>query len=345
MGEKRGEQRRFRLGVHVLSEFVFCQRAGVITHALERSDSGEEDDEAPRLGYLPDYDARLIEESLADCWKRVWRFFFCCILGIIGVGGLGIFINAFVAFAAGVSGLVFVHWLIAELKDIARLAERWRLAEMAVAKEPNLDLSCPQEMDWWGLRKAGFELVRYEEPFRDDSLKDGELELVGKPRFVLLRGSLRIPVLGKKDDSPDLKPTHFSRLAAYCHLIRVCENAETPFGLVLLGNTYKVIAVPIDSKDQRNAVRLAEEAHRVILSARQRRYRTKKPKTESHCSGCPHGEPREFSEGESKTILYGISIPPFSPRGKYDDVYHSPCGDRFRWVPPHKFAEVVGRSD
>ena len=60
------------IGVHVLTEFIFCPRAGVIAFEQKRIDSGEEIDGAPRLDYLPDFEIELIEAALQKTWSGIW---------------------------------------------------------------------------------------------------------------------------------------------------------------------------------------------------------------------------------------------------------------------------------
>ena len=60
-----------QIGVHVLTEFVFCPRAGVVAFEQERDDSGQDIDTPPRLDFLPDFSVRLIEDTLQKTWNRI----------------------------------------------------------------------------------------------------------------------------------------------------------------------------------------------------------------------------------------------------------------------------------
>ena len=51
------------LGVHVVTEFLFCPRAGVIAHESEEKDRGQ-DIRPVRLGYLPRYEQARIAEAI-----------------------------------------------------------------------------------------------------------------------------------------------------------------------------------------------------------------------------------------------------------------------------------------
>ena len=59
------------IGVHVLTEFIFCPRAGLIAFEQQRIDPGEEIDGAPRLDYLPDFEIELIEAALQKTWSGI----------------------------------------------------------------------------------------------------------------------------------------------------------------------------------------------------------------------------------------------------------------------------------
>lgn len=66
------------------------------------------------------------------------------------------------------------------------------------------------------------------------------------------------------------------------------------------------------------------------------------PQSLSHCKGCQHGRPREYIQGRSETVLNGQPLPPRTAKGNDRKHYHSPCGDRFGWIPPHELAEPKG---
>ena len=60
-----------KLGVHVLTEFMFCPRAGVMEYEREREDSGEQIDRVARLDYMPDYTVSLIEAEMNRIKSRL----------------------------------------------------------------------------------------------------------------------------------------------------------------------------------------------------------------------------------------------------------------------------------
>jgi hypothetical protein len=67
------------IGVHTLSESVFCPRAGIISHQQGKPDSGI-DTGFVDLSYSPDYDVILMRQELPEIVKRVENFS----LGLIG---------------------------------------------------------------------------------------------------------------------------------------------------------------------------------------------------------------------------------------------------------------------
>ena len=48
------------LGVHVMSEFIYCPRAGIIALESDRDDMGIEEGAAPALGGIPRYEIDLM---------------------------------------------------------------------------------------------------------------------------------------------------------------------------------------------------------------------------------------------------------------------------------------------
>lgn len=91
------------IGIHVLSEFVFCPRAGVLSFELGSEETGEERDRVPPLDYLPDFELELIEERLQQEWQSVGRLL---------LGGIGALLIVFIVFGFLVRG-VFLLLLLA----------------------------------------------------------------------------------------------------------------------------------------------------------------------------------------------------------------------------------------
>lgn len=321
------------LGVHVLTEFMFCHRAGILAYEERRDDPGQELDAPPRLDYLPDFSVREIQDALQRTWTRIWAAaLFSAVIGGLVVPPL-LALNRVLT----VVGLVILarpafRWLARRFHDVIILQRRLRAAIEAPPDEPDPTLMSIQPVNWWSLRKAGFSVLNYEDGYTDDALK-----LSGRPWRVLQRGSLRIPVFRKRNGESALYPQHHVRMAAYCHLIESCEGAESPFGIVLFGETCEGLTVP-NSLENRKAFLDALEAVRHVIQQVESGDHTPERPGSTVCSQCPAGRPRQFEEGRSETVLNGRPIQPHQTRGVDRRLYHSRCGDRFVWVPPHERA-------
>src|SRR5947209_1200704 len=71
------------LGVHVLTEFVFCPRAGLIELEKETRDEGDESQREPwaNLSYVPLYDLSEIDERIQKGLRRIrWLLFAAALL-------------------------------------------------------------------------------------------------------------------------------------------------------------------------------------------------------------------------------------------------------------------------
>jgi hypothetical protein len=62
---------------------------------------------------------------------------------------------------------------------------------------------------------------------------------------------------------------------------------------------------------------------------------------EQNCRGCPCGLPRLFVRGKSETILHGDTMPVHGFDDSQKRLWHSDCGDRFGWIPPHEKKEQL----
>jgi len=187
----------------------------------------------------------------------------------------------------------------------------------------------PQPIDWWELRNSGFTAARYEEPLRDDAWK-----LTGRPFLVLCRGDDRVPVFRQHHPTETLYRQHFARIAAYCHLIQRSTGYKSPYGVILFGTTYKGVAL-------RNSPSAQAAFHQGLAEARQtvrqaRRGDDPRPPEPERCVRCPVGRPVLRIEGVTDTVCEGRVLQAGCLYGPENKLYHSACGDRFRWVPPHE---------
>lgn len=70
--------------------------------------------------------------------------------------------------------------------------------------------------------------------------------------------------------------------------------------------------------------------------------------TDRRCAGCLHSKPRQFLRGKSETVSNGKPLPAYTTNsvrasdGQLRGTFHCDCGDRFKWVPPHKDAIGLG---
>ena len=103
-----------------------------------------------------------------------------------------------------------------------------RIALAAKPKTVELPLIAVESANWWELLAAGYQSVAYPAPLKDESSR-----LCGRPWRVLRHGGLRIPVIkvSRQNGTGDveLRETHRVRLAAYRHLLVLCEAAEVRY--------------------------------------------------------------------------------------------------------------------
>ena len=321
-----------RIGVHVIAEAAFCPRAGVLTWQLRGADDGESfEDGSPRLDWLPDYDEALIHEALVLHWNDVnmvlkwsggWLLLCIAVLWTLE-RGLGIAMLLPLVLVAG--------WLWPRFQAIAELERRRRLA--LESKGYDLDylehLSRHETViNWWQLRKSGLDVVKPRDP-----LIDPDAGLAGRPFLILQHLGLRIPVFRKHAGKPELRPQHRIRIAAYCRLIEKTERgSRSPFGIVVFAGSYDVVLVP-NSPNNQTLLHEAFAATRSLLDEFESGMRVPPP-DDGRCSGCHLGYPRLHKPG-SDGHLVPLGCKLSLRRGVDGQYYHSRCGDRFGWAPPH----------
>lgn len=321
------------IGIHVLSEFVFCPRAGVLSFEMGYDDTGEEQDHVPPLDYLPDFELELIEERLQQEWQDVGRH-----LGYgIAVGLVILGATVFVHLVFGVVLFAGGGWLMAKVirqgKIILELSKRRDAALRAKPHLPDSDSETLQAVNWWALLKAGFTPVEYAGPHRD-----ADWRLLGRPWRVLEMGSLRIPVFRKLWGTPELYPQHFVRMAAYCRVIEQAEGGRSPYGIVLFGHGHDGCTVPNIEVHREKLREALAKARRLVDAVRKEGQTVEAPLSLAVCAGCHLGLPREHVPGKTEITINGRVLPAKCTKGADKKNYHSPCGDRFNWVPPHELA-------
>lgn len=319
------------VGVHVLSEHVFCPRAALI--AFEAGDDGHAEPElGPRLDNWVDYDAHRFAEELRAAWDglRLW-------LTLMAPALLGVFVLwRMVSPLAGIIGALPAFYLAARIWDTSmRIIDLVReRASYDAAPMTEID-PAPQamvEVNWWTLRKAGFDCLKPADAHRDPVRR-----LRGKPWRMLTKGTtLRIPVIRKHRGERSWGRQHVVRLAAYCHLIEACEGADAPFGVLMFAGSYDCLIFPSTPEAKAMLERALDDAREFVRVYEEGQYLPTAP-TDGRCVGCHFGKPRRHQEG-SATVLRTEPIEAFATMGVDQKTYHCHCGDRFNWVPPHRQA-------
>ena len=326
------------VGVHILSEIMFCPRAGVLALESRAEDVGLDFVPAPALGGLPLHEVDKLTFAL-DLARQELKRSALFPAGAICAGGLAYLAEGLVlGLALGSGAAIFWPALRARYADYCLLKHRLKLAEFARRKEPDWNIAAEQEVNWWELQKAGFESVEKVEP-----LFDPQLRLAGKPWRVLQKGAFHVPVIRKGGDTEELRPQHYARLAAYSYLIQRCERAQASWGIVLLGNSDRGVAVPIRPEYWSSFRAGLANARDIITRYRENPVaRVPTPRDTKRCKNCPLGKPKKFV---SKTELGDVVLEPYLTADAYGVNCHSTCGDRFRWVAPHLDARRIGLMD
>lgn len=320
------------LSVETLAQIVFCARAGVIAHELSLEEESEEVAQHFNLDYAPRFHLAGIEEALNRLTTSLARW---------GWAGAATLVAAGLAFVIGFQlvliplgfALMVISWIAA--KRINRIVELsdWRgAARDAVPKEPGPTAEQHQRINWWEVLAAGFDSISAREPYRDD-----ERVLKGKPWRVLRKGSLRIPVIRASNNEQQGAPLphHAIQVAAYCRLLRVCEGFESPYAILLFGDSWEGLAVADTEVLQTSlgdAVKVGAE-----LLADAKSHDPPAPRDRLVCAACRFGRP----------VVYRVErgSPWWADNGRVHGVpkngrtFHSCCGDRFDWTPPHAKAE------
>jgi len=339
------------IGVHMLTEFIFCPRAGLMEHERQRDEDQYENMATPSLQYSPAYTEYSIQQRQHQEIQRLWKSLFI-IVGMLGLLCFGVVITAssyewslFIGvpciIVAVVIGKRFGSRFLVHFGNLMKYKYDMRKARRALSMEPDAELPNEQPINWWSLQKANFESIPYKDPLRDPKWR-----LIAKPWRILRKGSLRIPVFRMKHFDPNRKRNfynqHFARIAAYCYLLETCEGAQSPYGIILHGKTYKGTAIPVTPKRNKIFHDALIRARAHILQA-SRSKRVPEEPHEDRCYNCPLGKP--FVYRPERLEAYESSLPLNSCIGDDGRDYHSACGDRFAWIPPHTKAYEKGLGD
>jgi len=327
LNDGRFSPRRRSVGVHALSEFVFCPRAGVLSSESQRDDDGEEDVSlGPKLSGFFDYDARIFAERSAAEWSRVKQWLTLLAPCVLLVWVVWRMASPFAAIVASLPSL----YVLARLWDVGRALAilKKERAVFNVAPTTAVDMNPNQisQINWWTLRKAGFDCVRSRDAYVDEELK-------GRPWRLLVKDTQwRIPVIRKHRGEKTCGPQHVVRAAAYCRLVETCEGGRAPFAILLFADSYDAIVIPNSPNAQAMLDRSLREMDDVLTAFERTRLQPAAP-TDQRCKGCHWGKPTSF---RNETVLNGVPVPPIRIEGVGSANYHSCCGDRFQWVAPHE---------
>ena len=122
-------------------------------------------------------------------------------------------------------------------------------------------------------------------------------------------------------------------MAAYCYLLEKGSGAESPYGIVLFGSTFEGRALNFAAAFETFRAGLLN-TRRVINEARTGV--SPSPAPPNLCSGCRHGKP--IATTRSNVSATKMPLPMLRATGPDGREYHSDCGDRFAWTPPHEKA-------
>jgi hypothetical protein len=322
------------LGVHVLSEFTFCARAGYIALGTEAVDRGDDYWLRPNLDYRPSYALyELRREILVASVQTL----------LLGIASGAVLVGCFLLLrawsvlplAAGVALFVALAWpLSRSLARLLSLLAAWKRIRSLAPREPDPDATTPQPVIWWELLRAGFDPVRLPEPLDSPASR-----IAGRPWRILRKGDLQIPVFRVPGESPEqLYPKHAVRAAAYCALVERTVGARSPYAIALFAGTYNGWTFP-NTPEARAFLDQVVSAARAYLEPD---VTIGPPASTGICAGCPHGSPRVYRRSESETVLSGTLVRPHGRTGQDGRVYHSTCGDQFGWTPPHDAATALG---
>jgi hypothetical protein len=222
------------------------------------------------------------------------------------------------------------------LKDLLDLNSRINQYWRAKPSAPPPDLTDDMPINWWAMLKEGF----------DSSLgrdmKVPELGIRGSPYRILRKGGLVIPAYLYCGEYKGVRYQDRARIAAYCRLIETREHAQAPYGIILKSGSYIAIAVPNDDRAKKTLDRELANARKIIHAAKVEGLDPQPPQDRTQCEKCPVGRPRQYDPRRPRYVRYGNPMHMILNEDKQKRLYHSLCGDRFEWIPPHEMAKRNG---
>ncbi len=330
-----GEIHEPHLGVFVLTEFVYCARAGLCAW-----ETGHEEVDMPARSYFffnPLYSLAEIEAALQRTVTELTWFMAGAAFSAALAAALAVLINPTIGLVAAVGVIWFLGF--AGLRGIraAQLNHQRKQALAGKLREPDPNSPDVQPIHWWDFIRAGFVTQSVH-----DRLVDSERNFSGRPDRFLRRGNTIIPVWRMPHYAGRLFPQNFIRMSAYCQLVQQSLGAgvECPYGITLFEHGWDGVAIPVTTQRKAELLEALRAAREIIEKSRRRH--GPQPPSPSVCAHCPYGKPRIHVVNETEHVCDGKSlavIPEVAANGR---CYHSLCGDRFRWLPPH---EDVAKKD
>lgn len=339
------------IGVHTLSEFVYCPRAGVISHEQKHDDSGV-DTGFVDLSYSPDYDIGLLKEEITKIVRRLEHFSLGLLGGTLATIVFGMSAKPFLGFLCLLvlvpTAILLAPKLYADLKRYWHIKNQFADYAKQIERTPDLEKRGTELIPWYSLLKScDVEKCR-------DLLVDEELGIQGKPWKLLHRGGVTLPVFfcrrplsaeeGSNDPTAWLKKQHFVRLRAYCRLIEKNTGKHSSCGIIVFAGTLNAVAIKFwrdESADQQLDVALM--IARETLKEFEQHDKVGVPQVNT-CIRCHLGQPKIYRKEPGIARRNGSDLRPKLHQITVDKkprTYHSVCGDFFRWTPPHEKAEEL----
>lgn len=316
-----------RAGVHVLSEFVFCARAGTLALESEGKDQGEEGTHiGPRLdGFCYDYDEARFYEALQNDWGELRRWLTWLAPAVLLPFAAWRMYSGMAALLVSLPMLWVATQMLEAVKTLVIHIRTQNIYRAASAVTIDMAPTNLIQVDWWSLRKAGFDCHKPADAYSND-------QLVGKPWRVLVKDTMwRIPVIRKHRGDAVCHTQHVVRAAAYCQLVESCEGGRAPFAVLLFAGSFDCVIIPNSATSQRELDRALDDFAEFLRVSDGGRFIPAVP-ADNRCRGCPWGRPIPMSE---PTILKGQTLWPLRIEGIRKGEFHCPCGDRFNFVPRH----------
>ena len=339
------------IGVHTLSEFVFCPRAGVISHERQNDDAGV-DTGFVDLSYSPDYDIVLAKQEVGKIIKRLENFSFGFLGGTLATVIFGFAIKPFLGLLCLLILIPTVAFLAPRLyRDVVRyrhLKKQIQIYNRQKDRLPDLDKLGTEEIPWYSLLKS------CDVEKCHDLLIDEDLGVCGKPWKLLHCGDACLPVFfcrkpESADDSEDdptawLKKQHSVRMRAYCHLIEKNTGKHSSCGIIVFAGSMNAVAIKFwkDKASDRQFKESLLIARETVLEFEQHE-KVGIPAT-NVCIRCHLGRPKVYRLEPGVAYRNGSPIRPMLHQLKNKQnknkslTLHSVCGDFFKWIPPHEKA-------